>query len=146
MKKIFILCLIFSAIHFAGVSQNSSIYGTITEKDTNETIPSANILLEKDSVKIAQTISNIDGYYAFYDLKAGIYSLKVSCMGCKTITMDNIKLEVGKDKKLNFQMIEKFITHGDPDPINTRPIIDIYKMETETTLKAEQIMRIPTER
>ena len=88
---------IFLAIAFLGnallYSQNAVIKGKVLEDLTGQLVPFANISVEKDSVKIASGIADIDGNFTFGMLRPGKYTLKASSIGYQPAVIMGINLK-----------------------------------------------------
>jgi len=78
MKKGFLIMLFSAAMVQMSVFSQSSIRGTIYDKNTGETLPGAHIILGGTYLT---TISGADGTYAFNRLKKGKYLMQVSFVG-----------------------------------------------------------------
>jgi len=85
-------------------SQNGSMNGIVTSKATGETIPGVNIYLLGTTIGAS---SDLDGNYTVNYIPAGAYSVVASFISYKSDTINNVKIEKGKNTILNFK-IEEF--------------------------------------
>ncbi|MFI3319116.1 MAG: carboxypeptidase regulatory-like domain-containing protein [Rikenellaceae bacterium] len=80
--KIFVAILaattLFSCSEEAEVNPFGTIYGTITDADTNQPIQGANVVISPTN---ASTVTGADGSYYFQDLEAQQYKLTVTASG-----------------------------------------------------------------
>lgn len=83
MRSFFII--IISLIALSAYSQSASVKGTITDKNTNEPVPFANIVVAGTNVG---TTSDLDGKFAITGLNPGYQKLRVSFIGYKTKITD----------------------------------------------------------
>lgn len=81
-----------------GVNAQQSLYGTIYDKTSGESLPGAHIVLEGTYLT---AISGTDGRYIFKNLKNGTYNIKVSFIGYRTIKKEII---LEKDLKADFHL------------------------------------------
>ncbi|HVO76203.1 MAG TPA: TonB-dependent receptor [Ignavibacteriaceae bacterium] len=81
--------------------QSGSISGKITDKSNNEALIGANVLIVNTT---NGTASDIDGFYTIKNLTPGSYSLKISYISYKTITVEDILVKAGEDTKINVSM------------------------------------------
>lgn len=106
MKRIITLLLLFSIsiVAFAEVEQNKAVlYGSIVDKETQESLPFATVLIcQSDSSIIASVTCGNDGAYKIDNITFGEYLIKVSLIGYKDIEK-NINI---KDKVLELPTIE----------------------------------------
>lgn len=102
---IVMVCLFTSASAFA---QNGTLTGTVTDSETGETVPGANVLLEEIQRGAA---TNSDGEYRISDIPVGTYTLRVTFVGYKaniqqiqvqsgenTVDVDLVPGEIGLDE------------------------------------------------
>jgi iron complex outermembrane receptor protein len=75
-----------------------TISGKITNKNTNESLVGAHIIVKETSFA---TVSNGDGFYKIKSLKTGNYTLEISYIGYKTISK---KINFTKASTCNFEM------------------------------------------
>jgi hypothetical protein len=94
-----LLAFLLSTESFAG---NGKITGRITDKSTNEALPSANIIISHQivsggrEIKMDQVLgaaSDADGYYFILNVPPGIYVLKTSMIGYKAAITKGIVVE-----------------------------------------------------
>jgi TonB-dependent receptor len=98
-KTIFTLIIVFLLSQIVW-SQTSKISGKITDKDTNEPLIGTAVVLVGTSLGAA---SDMHGNYLIPNVTAGSYTLKVSYIGYKTITV-NIDLKKGQQLIENFKL------------------------------------------
>jgi len=91
--------LIFLFIISFTVFGQYSLTGTITNQETAETLPGANIVLENSFLA---TSSAMDGTFAFSGIKRGTYTLKISYVGFETTTKE---IEVDKNLSLSLSLL-----------------------------------------
>jgi len=92
--------MLFSAVVLQmSLSAQNSLHGTIYDKNSEETLPGAHLVLENSYFT---AISGPDGKYNFGDLKNGNYSIKVSYVGYESIYKEII---IDIDTKLDFSLI-----------------------------------------
>ena len=88
--------LMLAAILQQGLNAQQSLYGTVMDKITGESLPGAHIVLENTYLT---AISGPGGQYHFNDLKEGTYKLKVSYIGYETIEKE---VSIKGDLKMDF--------------------------------------------
>ncbi len=95
MLKFLLFIIIFLVFSSSGFSQYQ-ISGEVTNAETGESLPGANIVLEKSFLA---TTSGTDGSFLFKGVKKGTYSLKISYIGFETLYKT-----VGVNKNLNLNL------------------------------------------
>ena len=89
------------------LSSQQTVRGIITDKDSKETIPFANILI-KNVTPLLGTISDENGKFILKNVPIGKQTLIVTFLGYETITLSNLNVTSGKEVVLNIGLIEDF--------------------------------------
>lgn len=95
-----IVIIVFLTISSLSFSQNGIIKGTITDKNTQELIPFANVLVEGTTFGAT---TDFDGNYRI-ELPTGTYSLVISFVGYQTERKFNIELNSGNAQIVNVEL------------------------------------------
>ena len=116
------ISLLFSFFIFSSIfSQNSSVSGLVSDDNTKETIPMANISLKKQTEIISGitnktlvqgTVSDLNGNFTISNIEPGNYILECSFIGYKTFKKE-IKLNSSEDKYFNILISEEVNLLGD---------------------------------
>jgi hypothetical protein len=116
------------------------IKGTITEKSIKTPIASATVTIDGEKQNTA--ISDSNGIFQFFNIPVGRKSIMVSCIGFKTIILNNLQVESGKQLILNIEMeedlsiIKEIIIKVEQDkskPINDMAMVSARKFSVEET-------------
>ncbi|ARV05574.1 hypothetical protein BTO04_02165 [Polaribacter sp. SA4-10] len=102
----FFLNALFLTLPMALLAQQT-VRGTITDKDSKQAIPFANILL-KDSNPPIGTTSDENGKFTLSDVPIGKQTLVLSFLGYETFTLPNINVTAGKEVVLEINLVENF--------------------------------------
>jgi TonB family protein len=81
--------------------KTGKIYGKITDKETGKALIGVNVVVN-GTVKGAAT--DVKGEYFLVNIREGVYSLKISSVGYKSIMIDEIKVGSGLTKTVDFQL------------------------------------------
>ncbi len=79
--------LVWSVGAYAGVT--GLLEGKITNKQTNETIPGVNVSVVGTVLGAA---ADADGVYLISNIRAGVYSVKFSAVGYRTVVLQNVTI------------------------------------------------------
>ena len=93
-----IIGILFSVL-FAG--NTGKIMGKITDKQGGQPLIGVNIIVKGTSLGAA---ADVNGFYYILQIPPGVYELETSYIGYHTITVKNIRVEVGLTNKVNIQM------------------------------------------
>lgn len=98
MKKTVSLIL-FACLFLPAMAIAQTISGTVTDKNTGEPIPSANLLIAELS---RGTATDLDGNYTISNLEAGMYTIRVTYIGYVTIN-ETVQVSSG-NTVVNFEL------------------------------------------
>jgi len=101
MKQIVLLFTFF--ISYTSFSQTGIVRGRVIDKNTQEGIIGANILIEGTATGAA---TDLDGYYKIMNVPVGSFNLVASAIGYNSFTKFNITLTSGNEQIINFEMVE----------------------------------------
>ena len=107
-----VLLMVFLTCHWLAFSQvpTQSIKGRITDKNTLQTMPGANVyIFQGDSIAYGGT-SDIDGNYKFENVPVGRHFVFCTFIGYEGWKSGYIELTSAKELVLNIQLIESAIT------------------------------------
>ena len=104
MKLNFFSIILFFVLPFS-LSAQQTVRGVITDKDSKETIPFANIIIKNSNPSLGTT-SDENGSFVLNNVPIGKQTFIVSFVGYETITLSNINVTAGKEVLLNIGLIE----------------------------------------
>ncbi len=101
MKNLYLtLCGLF--VSSLLLAQSGTISGVITDANSNETIPFANVLIVGTSEGFT---TDLDGVFS-YELAEGTYSIEVSYLGYQNTVVDAIVVKSGEETKVDVTISE----------------------------------------
>lgn len=122
-------------------AQTGGIKGIITDAETGETLIGVNILVTGTSFGAA---TGLDGDYEINDIRPGEYDIRITYIGYETILLTAIKVNSGELTELNYKLKSKVLTSGeDIVVIGERPIFDVEKSTTSSTISRKDIEAAP---
>ena len=90
-------------------------------------------------------VTNTDGQYRFEGLSIGIYTFRFTLQGFKTVSRENVRVEVGRtidvDGTLEIGTVEETLTVS-----AGAPVVDSLHAGTETTFNQEMLDTLPAAR
>lgn len=135
---LFTTILFFSTSLMAGTA--GKISGKITDRETGDPLPGANIIVVGTSLGAA---AGLNGTFTILDVSPGIYTLKASFIGYRTVEIQNIRVTVDLTTNLNFEMPSQAIEGSDVIIIAERPLIDPNATNEIHVKRAEDIENMP---
>ncbi len=137
---LFIATLFFSVI---AVAQTGTLKGTVIDAISGESVPFANVVIERNGSQTAGTTTDFDGKFTIKPIEPGTYTVKATFVGYQTymmtgliisankITFQDLKLSAGIQKE-EVQIVEY-----------KKPLID-QDNKTGQTKTSEEIVAMPT--
>jgi outer membrane receptor protein involved in Fe transport len=123
-------------------AQSGSLEGKITDKNTGETVPFANVVAERNGNQIAGVTTDFDGNYTIKPLDPGTYDLIVSFVGYGQVTLEGI---VVSSNKITFRDVQ--LSEGiDIEEVvikDEKPLLDPDNLGGKT-VTSEEIRSMPT--
>lgn len=101
--KNIILTIIFFTASLHVFSQNETITGTIRDIKTKETIVGVTVMIEGTTIGVS---SDLEGNYKIGPLKPGLYNIIISYISYKKQLVPNVKVEKGKQTRVDVDLEE----------------------------------------
>lgn len=106
MKKLFIA--FFNLFFVSTFAQSGIIRGSVTDKQSEKTIPGA--IIELIAEPANQSISDDNGNFILSNVPFGRQSIRISFLGYESITVPDIDVSAGKDIIITIALSESFNT------------------------------------
>ena len=143
MHKNIILFVIALCTSVSLSAQTGTLKGTVSDAQTGETIPFANIVLKSDGINVLGGASDLDGNYTIKPINPGQYNVEVSFIGYATVIQTNVLISPDKITFLDYNMsLESNVLNEVQIIEYDVPLIDADK--SGSTKTAEQITSLPT--
>lgn len=98
-----VLIAFFSLITLSVAAQTGIVQGRISDANTNEPIPFANVILQGTTVGAS---SDLDGNYEITGVKPDLYNVEVSFLGYKSVVEYEVQVFNNKPALVNFKLEE----------------------------------------
>ncbi len=99
-----LLAILLVGVPRADAQFASAIEGTVSDS-SGGVVPAAAVTLTNKETGAVQNVStNEAGYYRFSSLGNGLYSVRVTLQGFRTVIQDQIQLQVAETRTVNLQM------------------------------------------
>jgi len=123
----------------ASAQNTGKLTGTITDEQTGEPLPGANVVLEGTQRGAA---TGGEGNYTILGIPAGTYDVRASFVGYQAVTIEDVEINAGYTRQLDFelrageQLEEVEVTYE-------RPLIQDDAIGTPKVTSADQINNLP---
>ncbi|HOY95361.1 MAG TPA: TonB-dependent receptor, partial [Catalimonadaceae bacterium] len=128
----------------AFAQQTGKIIGTVTDVDTKEPVPFANVKFYSGGALKGGAICDINGAFSGSPLSPGVYTMEVSSAGYKKHVVPGINVGAEDIKRINSAIVSVVSTTKEVEvKAYKEPIIGISGGEKQR-LNSDQIAKIPT--
>ncbi len=117
----------------------STLKGQVTDAETGESVPFANIAVRKDGVLVSGCTSDIDGMYLIKPIKPGYYDVSVSFVGYDEF-VKSVYVSSDKITFEDFEIIQSRVSLEEVVVMDYKvPLVSKDKTTTGATLTANEI-------
>ncbi|HQG45699.1 MAG TPA: TonB-dependent receptor [bacterium] len=134
-----ICTLILPALLFG--AETGKITGKVVDKETGEGLPGANVLITGTSMG---AITDVDGKYVMLNVPAGVYSIRASFVGFRSVTVTNVGVNGDLTTTTNFELPSQALNAGDITIIAERPLVNQSATNAVRIQRVEDFKNIPT--
>jgi len=143
-KKSILLLLTFVGISSLTFAQSGAVKGKVTDSETGEEMPFANVVAQLNGTQKAGTTTDFDGYYTIKPINPGTYDVVVSFVGYAISMKTGVLVKADQTTYLDIKLIPEGVTL---EPIVVTgykvPLID-PENKTGGTVTAAEIKAAPT--
>ncbi|UCE05601.1 MAG: TonB-dependent receptor [bacterium] len=117
------------------------ISGTIIDAKIQEPLPGVNIIVVGTNMG---TATDLSGDYFIANIHAGTYTLKISMMGYKIVTVKDVQVRVNRTTEVNLEL-EQVILKGEEVIVTAeRPLVEKDNTSSTIILSKKEIVDQPT--
>ncbi len=123
---------------FAGTT--GKIVGRVTDKETGDPLPGANIVIEGTTMGAA---SDVDGYYVILNVPPGTYTLTCSYVSYQTMRVENVRVDADRTTEVNFALSPATIVTEVVEVTAKEPVIKKDLTASVDIVKSEEVASLP---
>ncbi|MGB0870006.1 MAG: carboxypeptidase-like regulatory domain-containing protein [Flavobacteriales bacterium] len=90
IKFLKVCSFIFFVFTISNLAKAQSLKGTVTEAESGEAIPMANVVIKSGDTIVQGGATDFDGNYIISPLSPGVYTVEVSFIGFETYILDSL--------------------------------------------------------
>ncbi len=144
LKNLLLTFGLIFATSFMAFAQSGALQGTVLDKETNEPIPFANIVLENKGTQAGGATSDFDGKYQIKPLTPGKYDLKATFVGYKTLLIEGIIIGGDQIRFYDVKLTSTAEVLDEVEVVSYKvPLIDKDQTASGATVTAEEISKMP---
>lgn len=126
------------------IDGQSALKGKVTDKETEEPIPFANIVVYKDGEMITGSTTDFDGRYTIKPIKSGYYDVRVAYIGYENLEMKGVVLNADKITFQDFKIQSSTLLLEEVQIVEYKvPLIDKDQTISGGTVTSEEISKMP---
>ncbi len=125
---------------FAGTT--GKLAGLVVDKETGEGLAGVNVYFEGTSIGAA---TDVDGYYTIINIPPGTYTLSVSMIGYRLVTVEGIKIQSDRTTTQNVSLVQEAMETDAVVIVAERPLIERDRTSTAAYVDAEAIKLMPVQ-
>lgn len=116
------------------------IAGTLTDKDTGEPLFGANITVVGTSLGAA---SDIDGQYTILHVPPGIYTVSISYIGYRKVTIEDVRVNIDQTARVDVELEMESIVVGEMVVMAERELIKKDVATSVVAVTSDEIGELP---
>jgi outer membrane receptor protein involved in Fe transport len=133
-----VLIFLFTQAVFSGTT--GKISGSITDKETGEPLPGANITIPGTLIGAA---ADVNGNYVILHVPPGIYDIEASMMGYTKVLMSNIRVMIDQTAKADFALGAEAITGEEVTIVAEKNIIKEDVATSVVAVSENEVATLP---
>ena len=135
------IALTFSA---SVLAQSATIQGTITDQETGEPIPFANIVAERGGIQAGGATTDFEGRYSIRPIEPGRYDIRATYVGYRPLLIQGVTVAANQIRFLDVKMEPTTITLEEFEVREYAvPLIDKDQTSSGATVTQEEIAKMP---
>lgn len=144
LRKLLITNAIILFANVLLLAQSGALKGKLTDKETGDPIPFANIVVESGGQQVSGATTNFDGEFTVKPLSPGKYDLRVTYVGYQTKLITDIRIS---PDKISYQDVEMNSTMQQLETVDIVsykvPLIEKDQTQQGGTVTSEEIAKMP---
>lgn len=144
LRKLLLTIGILLTVNIMVFSQSGALKGKIVDKETNEPIPFANVIIEMGGKQAGGSTTDFDGNFTIKPITPGKYDLKATFVGYKPVLVRGIIISADKISFQNINMQSTAVTLKEFEVIDYKvPLISKDQTSSGATKTSKEISKMP---
>ena len=125
---------------FAHAQTTGKIDGVVTDALTGDPLPGVNVIIPGT---LQGSTTDLDGYYFIINVKPGVYEVRASFIGFAPVTVQDVRVMIGKTTTVDFDLREEVIQGEEVVVTADRPLVQRDVTSTATAVSADRLEALP---
>lgn len=121
---------------------SGKIQGVVTDEETKEPIPYANITILDTDVG---TATDNNGYFHIVHVLPGTYTVEISCIGYQTKRIQDVVVEIDQTARLSVGLFPTLIEMEPVTVVSEKPVVKKDMVSTTYIIREDEIATIPVD-
>ncbi len=143
MRRLLLLAVVLCFSVVTLYAQTGEITGQVTDQDSKEGVPFANVAAYQQGKLVAGSSSDFDGYYIIKPLEPGVYDVHVTIVGYPPKILSGVSVSANRISEVNIKM-ESGITLDVIEVQYQKPLVDKEVTASVTNIDQKQIQAMAT--
>jgi outer membrane receptor protein involved in Fe transport len=136
----FFLMLMGLGVQILWAGTSGKIAGVVTDPETGEALPGANIVVEGTSLGAA---SDLEGRYTIINVPPGVYNVVASFVGYTSTKVELVRVRIDQTTEVNFELKMQAIEVGSIVVVAEKEVIKKDVATSVTNVSSEEIEALP---
>ena len=146
-----LLCLnLVLLVNASFATVTGKIAGKVTDKQTGEGLPAANIILKGwNNGRIVEldrpmgAASDVDGEYYIINVPPGRYAVIASMIGYRKLQYNDVVVSIGRTIVVNFDLTQEAVAGEEVSIVAKREVVEVDVSASQMILSAEETENLP---
>lgn len=142
IRKLLLTAIVLTVSLFAW-SQSGTLKGKVTDKDSKEPIPFANVVVELGGKIVNGSTTDFDGMYTIKPIPPGKYDIKITYVGYKNMMVQGMIINADRIKFLDVDLESTTTTLETFEVVDYKvPLIDKDQTSSGGTMTSEELTKM----
>lgn len=137
---LFAVLLLVIAPSFLFAQTTGKIRGKVTDRETGDVLPGANVLIVGTSLGAA---TDVNGDYFIFNVPVGVYSMRCTFIGYRTVTISNIKVSGDLTTTVDFELPSEAVELSEIQIVAERPLVNKSATNAVRITSGESFEKLP---
>jgi outer membrane receptor protein involved in Fe transport len=121
-------------------ASTGKIRGVVKDRETKEPLPGANVIVTGTQMGAA---TDINGEFIILNVPVGLYSLRTSFVGYRSVVVSNVKISVDLTTNINIDMPSEALEGQEVTIVAERPLVDKNETHEIHSIRTEEMQNLP---